>query len=72
MRGGEESHTESLGSNAGLFPGIRYPVVILERMHRLEHGTNTTNIRVNLGISKKLSSQIRVELHLNCNRSVNP
>ena len=40
------------------------PVVVLERVHRLQDGGDAPHVRVDLRVRQELRGQVRVELHL--------
>lgn len=63
---------QTLRRDAALLARIHYPIVELERMHRLQNGADTSHIAVDLRVAKELGGQVGVEARLNGGRCVDP
>ena len=53
-----------LGRDSGEVLRVGDPVVVLERVHRLQDGGDAPHVRVDLRVRQELRGQVRVELHL--------
>ena len=53
-----------LGGDPGEVLRVGDPVVVLERVHRLQDGRDAPHVRVDLRVRQELRGQVRVELHL--------
>ena len=53
-----------LGCDSRALFWARNPIIILERVHRLQDGGDAPHVRVDLRVRQELRGQVRVELHL--------
>ncbi len=59
------TRTDALGDDAGAVLRVGDPVVVLECVHRLQHGRHAPDVVVDLRVVDELRGEVRVQLSLN-------
>lgn len=65
-------HTQTFRRDAALGSRVDQPVVVLERVYRLQHGADSTHAAVYVSVGEEVRSQVAVEARLYRGRSVDP
>lgn len=65
-------HTRSFGIDPTQFVRVDDPIVILERVHGLKDRRDSSNVRIDLGITQEIRGEIGIQLGLYIGRSVDP
>lgn len=64
--------TKSLGSDSTLRSRIGDPVIVLERVHRLQYCGDSPYVRIYLRVTEELCGQVRIKPGLHRSRRIYP